>query len=573
MNLSELRPRKVAELFKNQAGEFEIKQYKEVLFEAIDECGDDQIMFIPIIGPFQTGKSSFLSVLLENNNIEIGDTIQDQTMGVDILGPVDINVLKSKYGFPTDPNRCIKLFFVDTQGYGGFTAGSNKENSINITRLISSFIPLSQIVLLYTLSNVSAISVETLNSFFNLMLICFSSFKAEDLRITNIVRLVGKPDNIDYKIPDQNKYNQICNYLERNQPSKFKKIKIDHYLPYPRFDSSTEKPIDNLQNPNFIQGLKFLLGDLFNVIDDVSFRLHFDRTRVKAIYEFYSEETSNKELESFANVSRKNADLAILKKQIDDKFKEIIPGKIKALKNILDKEKKDKRYPFKAFAFDISKDMDDLKKTMEVIFNENTAYRNELHSIYEVNIKNHFYDQCKELINDFLTGMIKAQKQVEYKEIVSRLDYRYQVEIANINSFTKRKESKYNQQLGEYFNDLEQIIEDSIVEFRKKGSINDIESEVRSMAHSFSSRLKNEIVVLLERKVIENIELYQNKWYHPLNLAIAPIRGIGAVASGIGYVVGGAVEILRVVNVQEATDAFNNGREIGNLINLLINDD
>lgn len=504
MDFKLLSPRKVAEFYENKGGRFDIIRYRNVLYKALDECGDDQIMFIPIIGPYQTGKSTFLSVLLQNDNIKIGNASEEQTMGVELYGPIDFKTLKRHYGIHADPTQHLKIFFVDTQGYGGFTVGNFEENKINITRLISTFIPLSQVVLLYTKSNFTTDTAETLDEFFNLMAFCFDSFEEKDMKIVNITRLNGRPNGINYSNPDRKKYSDICNFLASVQASKFNKIRVDNFIPFPYYNKTLQPSFLNLNNQNFADGFRFLIQDLFTIIDNVSYNLQFDRFRIKKIYEYYSKETSNKSFEAFANISRKNADLSVLTKEVNTKFEKIIKNKISKFKLKLKREKDRPDYPFIKGYKNYKSFLSEIKEQMDILISHNLTYKEDLVGMYRYNIEQNFKTQCLEAINEFEEVLLDDQIEVLLSTIKRKIDKLYNEELNRIETFRRNNNQRY--QLEGFNSRVNDKIENFINELRRKSALGPAIAEVQSQAEIY----KNEKQVELESRA-------RNKSYYLSN--------------------------------------------------------
>lgn len=463
MNISSLIPKMVAELIQTD-GKHEVVYHEDNLRNELEKCGDSKIMFIPIIGPYQTGKSTLLSILLRNNNIEIGDSINEQTMGVYIIGPVDIRELKALYKINFNPNQNLKIFFVDTQGYGGFTAGDYEENKINITRLVSTYIPLSQVVLIYTCSNISISSIATLDGFFSLMSFCFSSFDPNSIKIVNINRLNGASD-INHSFPSLKKYYQLKRYLFDTQSPRFDKIKIDDYMPFPYYNNTFTNIFRNfVYNINFSIALKFLVKDLFSIIDSASENLGFDRERLLFIHNEYVEATKNGSLELFANISRKNADLEVLRRQINNKFINVIKQNINIFKTRLERRKRSMCYPF----IQDYKNYDDLIQNMQSalipFIEENRFYDKDVLVFFKDNIFPLFIRRCNECILELEADMMKCQISITISKISAEIDELYNNEILRIQNFGGERISEYS--FEHYRKESQRVLDEKIGNLR-----------------------------------------------------------------------------------------------------------
>ena len=109
------------------------------------KCIKGQVLIVSVAGPFQAGKSSFISHLVGDAAVKSGVGSQETTKGIWVHGPYDLNALKQRWNIPEIAGDTTKVLFIDTEGSGG-NAGSNyEENKIVMCELIGPFLAVSQV--------------------------------------------------------------------------------------------------------------------------------------------------------------------------------------------------------------------------------------------------------------------------------------------------------------------------------------------------------------------------------------------------------------------------------------------
>lgn len=94
----------------------------------LKEAGNSKVMFVILIGSYQTWKSTKIAKLMNSKEVKIGDGIDETTYGAYVYGPVDLNDLKRSFDCNTNNNDDTKVFFIDTEGANGFETGMNVWN-------------------------------------------------------------------------------------------------------------------------------------------------------------------------------------------------------------------------------------------------------------------------------------------------------------------------------------------------------------------------------------------------------------------------------------------------------------
>lgn len=110
------------------------------------------IMFVDAIGMFQSGKTTTHKALTRNTAHKAGNAIDEETHGVWIDGPYEINELITGYVLKPKSNLTNKaphVYFLDIEGFGGFKNANNSEASIKLYQKMSiPFIGLSAVHIL-----------------------------------------------------------------------------------------------------------------------------------------------------------------------------------------------------------------------------------------------------------------------------------------------------------------------------------------------------------------------------------------------------------------------------------------
>lgn len=545
--------RRISELVRC-GDKYDILFHDDAFNEAIDECGDSQIMIIPIIGQYQTGKSTFLSVLLGMDSIKIGNGIEDETMGIEFYGPINYCDLLARFGLKENMRKEIKLIFVDTQGYGGWKSG-NGDSGVNNTRLLSSIIPLSQILLLYTHSNDSNINIQTLQDFFELMKCCFENFNENDFQIINLIRMHGKINHIDYSNPTQDTYNQLSEELKAVQTGKYQNINISKFLPYPQYDNEVANPSENLLNESFKNGFTFLITDLIQSIDIMSSRLYLNAERIKAIYNLYSRATgANYSLELFANQSRKNVDMEMLRKEIDKEIEPVIQKHLQYMDDVIRNIKELERYPYVHLSSDSGFEVEEaefvLSQKVCCFANANLSYSSEIMDLYNIKIKTEFVDVASSKIDQLKADIYNAQISSavnEFKYVLDDISRKTNDEVCN---FSRRNEHKFSWKSFE--NQSKKAIENVIEKCIQAGMTETQIEEIRSRAGHLEMQEKNQLWNTLRTRV------HHNEYVHSQRL-----QRIGdALATGGGRIVDAFESLLIVLQFMmdhedECKDVYN----------------
>ena len=257
---------------------------------------DDQLLIVTVIGPYQVGKSSFISHLTGDSKIEIGNGLEPVTKGVWFYGPYSLNALKQRWQVPEVHDDKTKVIFVDTEGFQGDDVGhSYEENKLLMCQMLSPYIAISQVCLLIHSANIARGSAETLQYFLEVaQQICLGSNTSElgeDQMVvidvsTGLVRYrTGEKDEEGCPLilkycPDTNpsSFDDVCSFLQSIQscrlvggsPSEMSPDEVEestvvkHFWPLPPFnmDSSISE-----QGQSFLAGFSLTAQHLLGVLD------------------------------------------------------------------------------------------------------------------------------------------------------------------------------------------------------------------------------------------------------------------------------------------------------------------
>lgn len=131
-----IKPRQLVQFIRNESEKITNAEIDEAAFqEELSKSGNRSIIFVDVIGQSQVGKTSTIKALTRNNGHKIGNGITEETIGVTIDGPYEMEELFRNQGIQlsTVMNKSAPLvYFLDIEGYGGFSKGQNLESVIKI---------------------------------------------------------------------------------------------------------------------------------------------------------------------------------------------------------------------------------------------------------------------------------------------------------------------------------------------------------------------------------------------------------------------------------------------------------
>lgn len=116
--------------------------------EVVKRAGSRPIIFVSCLGRYQQGKSSFVQWMSGNLSYGIGNGIKEETNGVFIDGPYEIDYFYKRFDVQMREdiyyggNQLLSplIFFLDIEGYGGILHGQDVEHN---NKYLLNCVPLS----------------------------------------------------------------------------------------------------------------------------------------------------------------------------------------------------------------------------------------------------------------------------------------------------------------------------------------------------------------------------------------------------------------------------------------------
>ena len=326
---------------------------KSVLTEATG-----QVLIVSIIGPFQRGKSSFISLLTGDRTIKIGDGINEETKGVWMYGPYSMNMLREKWGVPKVETDETEVFFVDTEGFAGDVGASWEENKLLVCKMVTPYLAISQVTILMHRSSLLKGETEAFLYFLDVaQRICTGSRRAFDggTEIIDLSTDVGQYETGDedqegrrivakYQPAEKPEdFDAVQRYLEKiqcarlNQQQKFEKfhLQVKLFWPLPVFEG-------NLllfdQPESFVAGFRLVAQRLLGVLESIRSSHNISGIGAFRSFETFQKNLKLEKLEELAEKARELGELTTAErilKSVTDKviedFKEDVTNKFKQL--------------------------------------------------------------------------------------------------------------------------------------------------------------------------------------------------------------------------------------------------
>lgn len=135
-------------------GSKKVEFRKNELKTVLERAGSRPVICVTILGSYQQGKSTTLSGITGNYGYATGNSMNDETKGVYIDGPYDIDYLYERFNYnQSKENFYLKVdalkpvvFFFDIEGYGGILHGEEeKRNTDLFIQLCTPFMCISSV--------------------------------------------------------------------------------------------------------------------------------------------------------------------------------------------------------------------------------------------------------------------------------------------------------------------------------------------------------------------------------------------------------------------------------------------
>ena len=326
----------------------------------------DQVLVVAITGPYQNGKSSFISYFTGDRSIAIGGGTEPETKGVWLFGPYSLNLLKRRWGVEESADDTAKVIFIDTEGFQANDVGNcHEENKLLMCQMIAPYLALSNVAVLLHPPNTELGSVDTFKYFLGITQdICASvnsgEFGGNNMTIVdltcNVARYrtsevdeTGRPVLL-YYIGTADSFEKTSEYLRSSQTQKLTaanqnepfRLQINHFWPLPTFVS--DKDIFG-QEKKFNDGFKLVSQKLLELLDRAKRSHCVSGDGLFATFKELLTSVDNEKIAEQAKLARANGELTsaerILNPQIDaiiDSAKCDIEMKFRELNTILDQD-------------------------------------------------------------------------------------------------------------------------------------------------------------------------------------------------------------------------------------------
>ena len=143
----------------------------EAFNQAVLKAGSRPIIFVSCIGRYQQGKSTIISGLTGNLSYKIGNRLQEETKGVFIDGPYELDYFYQRFQIEKRENIYFEgneflspvVYFFDMEGYGGVMHGNAiDQNNQAFIQMCTPFLCLSSIFIFLTDTNISKEEIKEL---------------------------------------------------------------------------------------------------------------------------------------------------------------------------------------------------------------------------------------------------------------------------------------------------------------------------------------------------------------------------------------------------------------------------
>ena len=312
----------------------------------------DQLLIVTVIGPYQVGKSSFISHLTGDESIQIGNRIEEQTRGVWIYGPYWLNALKQRWQVPEVMDDKTKVIFIDTEGFGGESAGrSHEENKILMSQLISPYVAISQVCLMMHQPNLTVGSTEMFTHLLDVVQRVLSGVnEASSCKMWLIdistgfneyrtgetdgegrpIRATYQPEERpqDFDLVSRRLAEVQCGRLTRNAANRGNpsfQVAIDRFWPLPNFNADFSIA---RQGDRFNSGFRIVVGRLLSILDEIKQGYVLSGIGACESFNHFSKNLDKENLEELAKASWELAQ----KKSIEQKVSHLVTSVVKEYK-------------------------------------------------------------------------------------------------------------------------------------------------------------------------------------------------------------------------------------------------
>lgn len=350
----------IATFLKDKNGTILQVEYKEEEFKLALEpskASNRLIMFVVISGMFQTGKTTTLKAITRNVAHVVGQGYEEETNGVWIDGPYEIDTLIREYGFEPKVDlgsSSPHVYFLDIEGLCGFKNASNSnEAKILYQSIAIPFIGLSCFNIIMFRQNESQ---DTLENIFSSLQISDLSQATTDVNKTKI--LLGVTGV-------QKSYNNVLftGHISKETSDTVSKMyakKLKQNFDFDRYDSIVRfrclPYIDSTvpskkEKVSFSSAFDIFAQEIFSLIESsaTSFHVRYFDDVIKHFNSIRSAINSD-DFKSNVTLSFDNSMQKTIEKQIENGYKIALDGAIEELENSMNEMKTQKNIDLRCFS-------------------------------------------------------------------------------------------------------------------------------------------------------------------------------------------------------------------------------
>ena len=183
-----MKGKQTTKTLKETDGNQTFKVNTEAVKSMLKKAENSKVMFVILIGSYQTGKSSKIARLIDSKDVVIGDGMLETTHGAYIYGPVSLNDLKDRFDCFPDDNDDTVIFFIDTEGANGFNTGNSpEETTYLISQFIAPYAALSNVIITINKPNITVDEVESTLKMLDIFQRIRSSGNGKKANVINII--------------------------------------------------------------------------------------------------------------------------------------------------------------------------------------------------------------------------------------------------------------------------------------------------------------------------------------------------------------------------------------------------
>lgn len=207
--LQNIEPKFIVNFDSDSEGNLVDAKIDEQMFRSvISRSKNRPMLFVDALGMPQQGKTTMIKILTRNTAHESGNGRDEQTKGITIDGPYEIEELIKGYGLkPTiDLGRAAPhVYFLDIEGYGGFCRGRNYDDAKRIYQKFAvPFCGISGVHVVFISQNEGLHSLATIEDTLNLPALCSGADALSSSKIIFGVKDVQRMAmDVDFTHPDR----------------------------------------------------------------------------------------------------------------------------------------------------------------------------------------------------------------------------------------------------------------------------------------------------------------------------------------------------------------------------------